>query len=258
MTDRIIDILQLPEDCLVNKRITKAFFKRNFDLITAEKTLLDDPSSISSVDLIASISPGNANVPAWQDAETTFEEVLIVSVLTTTEGLDKLSGRIIDLIQKYIPYHILLIVHDGERCIYNAALKRINQNENGKRIVDKKFTTEIICMDTTTKNQNDFLVSVGFQRMATPNLKALYEGYIQSIVGINAAPVTGKFELRPAVRTRGDVETLEQIAFLEKEISALSNKAQKETQIRNKIELNSLIQQKRQQVETLKNLIIEA
>jgi hypothetical protein len=256
MNHQIVQILQLPERCLVNKKITKVFFKRNFDLTSAEKNLLDDYNAISAIDWIASISQENANVPAYLDYESTFEEIQVIAVTTSTESLTKNAVKIIDLIQKYIPYHILLIVHDGLNSIWNVAYKRINQNDNNKRTVEKKFTTDSIAVNTTTKVHEAFIEALSFSRVTSTNLKVLYDGYVQCFVGLTTAPIIGTFETRPTERTKEDIERLERIKTLEKEITILINVAQKETQLNKKIELNAQLQQKRKQIESLKNIII--
>jgi hypothetical protein len=258
MLNRIIHILQLPERCLVNKKITKSFFKRNFDMTSAEKNLLDDFCIVTAIDWIASISQANANVPAYQDYESTFEEIQVIAVTTSTESLTKNAAKIIDLIQKYIPYHILLIVHDGVNSIWNVTFKCINQNDNNKRTVEKKFTTECISANTSNKVHEAFLEVLSFSRVPSTNLKVLYDGYMQCFVGLTTAPIIGTFETRPNERTKKDVERLERITTLEKEITTLTNVAQKETQLNKKIELNTQVQQKRRQIEILKNSITSA
>lgn len=258
MLNQIIHILNLPERCLVKKKITKAFFKRNFDMSSAEKNLLDDYNAISAIDWIASISQANANVPAYQDYESTFEEIQVIAVTTSTESLTKNAAKTIDLVQKYIPYHILLIVHDGVNSIWNVTYKRINQNDNNKRIVDKKFTTDCITAKSTNKVHEAFLAALCFSRVPSTNLKVLYDGYVQCFVGLTTAPIIGTFETRPTDRTKQDVERLERITTLEKEITTLTNVAQKETQLNKKIELNTQVQQKRKQIELLKNSITNA
>jgi hypothetical protein len=258
MNNQIVHILQLPERCLVKKKITKAFFKRNFDMTSAEKNLLDDYNVISAIDWIASISQANANVPAYQDYESTFEEIQVMAVTTSPESLNKYASKIIDLVQKYIPYHILLIVHDGVNSIWNVTYKRINQNDNNKRTVDKKFTTDSITANTTNKVQEAFLEALSFTRVTSTNLKVLYDGYVQCFVGLTTAPIIGTFETRRTERTKEDVERLERITTLEKEITTLTKVAQKETQLNKKIELNTQVQQKRKQIENLKNTILNA
>ena len=60
-------ILQLPERCLVNKKITKAFFKRNFDLTLTERKLLDDSAIIIQIDWIASLKPNQINIEGFNN-----------------------------------------------------------------------------------------------------------------------------------------------------------------------------------------------
>jgi hypothetical protein len=255
MCSEIIHILQLPEKCLVNKKITKAFFKHNFDMTSTERNLLDDANAVISIDWIASISQANANVPAWQDAESTFEEIEVIAVTTNTENLNKQSTRIIDLIQKYIPYHLLLVVTDGAKTVWNVTYKRINQNDNNKRTVDKKFTSELIDMNGDNTIHNAFIESLSLSKLASTDLKVLYDSYVQCFVGLNTAPIIGSFEIRPTERTKKDVELLERISQLEKEITTLSNTAQKETQLNKRIELNTHLQYKRKQIEQIKNIL---
>jgi len=173
MSSEIIRILQLPEKCLVNKKITKAFFKRNFDMTRTERNLLDDANSVISIDWIASISQSNANVSAWQDAESTFEEIEVIAVTTNTDNLNKQATPIIDLIQKYIPYHLLLVVTDGAKTVWNVTYKRINQNDNNKRTVDKKFTSELIDLNGDNAIHKAFIESLNFSKLVSTDLKLL-------------------------------------------------------------------------------------
>ncbi len=221
----------------------------------AEKNLLDDYNTISAIDWIASISQVNANVPAYQDYESTFEEVQVIAITTSPESLNKNASKIIDLVQKYIPYHMLLIVNDGVNSIWNVTYKRINQNDNNKRTVDKKFTADSITANTTNKVHKAFLEALSFSRVPSTNLKVLYDGYVQCFVGLTTAPIIGTFETRPTERTKEDIERLERINTLEKEINTITNTAQKETQLNKRIELNTQVQQKRKQIELLKNSI---
>lgn len=258
MNNQITDILQLPEKCLVNKKITKAFFKRNFDMTSAERNLLDDANAVISIDWIASISQANANVAAWQDAESSYEEIEVIAVTTNTDNLNKQVTRIIDLIQKYIPYHLLLVVTDGANTFWNVSYKRINQNDTNKRTVDKKFTSELIDLGGENTIHKAFIESLNFSKLASTDLKVLYDSYVQCLVGLNTAPIIGTFETRPTERTKEDVELLERISQLEKEITTISNTAQKETQLNKRIELNTKLQCKRKQMEQFKNILTNA
>ena len=255
MIFRIQEILDLPESCLVNKKITKAFFKRNFELTKAERTLLDDFSLVISIDWIATINLANSNVPALYTTSSTFEEIQIISVKTNQEDFERSNTRIIDFIQKYIPYHLFLIIYSDNLTIWNTCLKRINENDVTKRVVEKCFTTDIINTNNLNENHKAFLNGVSFSRIDKTNLSTLFQSYIQQVVALNASILRGEFITRPVERTKQDVIYLEHIANLEKEIVTLTNLAKKETQLSKQVEFNNQIQQKRKKIENLKQLL---
>lgn len=257
MLNQIANILQLPESCLVNKKITKAFFKRNFELTLSERILLDDFSMVVSIDWLASISPLNANVPSIFEQDATYEELQIIVLQTNSEHLEKQSKKLIEFVQKYIPYHIILIVHDGSNFIWNACTKRINSTDNNKRIIDKSFTSELINHKQPNQKHIAFLENLNFTVLDKTSLKTVYGSSIQQIVALQTADIKGGYMPRTAKRTQQDVAYLEQITQIEKEIVTLNNLAKKESQMNKRVELNTQLQHKRKQIENIKQLITQ-
>jgi hypothetical protein len=253
--DALNTILQIPERCLVNKKITKAFFKRNFDLTSTEKTLLDDANAISGIDWLASVSPSNSNINPYKDEQYLFEEVQIIVVHTSGSDFEINHQRIADLIQKYIPYPILLCIRKDGTFVLNACDKKINQNDSNRRILEKKYITESIDKQETTECQQSFLSSLIFSELDKTNLKTYYDSYIQRMIALQAAELSGVFTPRTKARTQSDMEKLEKIEALQKEIQLLQNQAKKESQLNQRILLNTEIQNKRKLIEQLKALI---
>jgi hypothetical protein len=253
--EKIINILHLPEKCLVNKKITKTFFKRNFELTKYERNLLDDFSIVVSIDWIASISPNNSNVPAFTTTNATFEELQVIALQTNSRNFKRDKPKLFDFVQKFIPYHTLLVVYSDKVMSWNSCIKRINENDNAKRVIENIYSTEDIPIKNQTKHQKAFYGGLSFYKLDKTNLKTLFYGYIQQTVALNAAEVRGEFAPQPAERTSQDVVSLEKIAQLEKEIVTLTNLAARETQISLRVEFNLKIQQKRKQIEDIKQLI---
>ncbi len=137
-------ILQIPERSLVNKKITKAFFKRNFDLTNSEKLLLDDFNMVIAIDWLASVGPASTNISRYQDEQYLFEEVQIISVQTTEPNFERNHPKIADLVQKCIPYPILLCIYHRDAFVLNTCDKRVNQNDNSRRTIEKRYSTEIV------------------------------------------------------------------------------------------------------------------
>lgn len=257
MLNQIIKTLQLPESCLVNKKITKAFFKRNFELNSIERALLDDFSVVVAMEWIASISPLNANISPYLDQETTFEEIQVIAVQTTDDNFDKNKAKIADLINKYIPYHILLVVFDNTKSYWTCCLKRINVIDNNKRISDKRFIADNIDVINPSDKHTEFINNIAFGGLDKTNLKTLYESYIQQIVALQTADIIGEYKPRTNERTKQDVANLEKLDALNKEIVVLQNQAKKEVQLNIRVEINTQIQQKRKQVEQIKLQLLD-
>lgn len=254
--DWLIDILQLPSRCLVNKKITKAFFKRNFDLAPSDKRLLDDYSLVSGMDWIASINPATSNISRYEDDNYVFEEVQVISLNTSPKGLDKNLERLSGLIQRYIPYQVLLCIVDDNSFVINAADKRVNLAMKSSLVIEKQFNSTRIVLSDITPQQRAFIESLAFAKLEKLNLKVFYESYIQRIINIQTASVVGSYSLPTPEEARQNHKHLQRIAALQEEIVLLQNRIKKETQLNAQLETNIKIQQLRKEIKEVESLLI--
>lgn len=255
MIEWILDILQLPDACLVDIKITKVFFTRNFELTNTEKAMLDDSQIMVSSRWIASIKPNNSNIPAFFNSDSTYEEIQVISVQTTDQSFDKYKLKLAEFVQKYIPYHILLVVYCDTKAIFNTCIKRINANDSNKRVIEKMLSTEDILRENLSSEVSAFIDSLKFFNQGKANLKVLYDSYFQKLVALQTAEIKGEFTPRTSERSIQDVALMGQIDQLKTEIMQLQRTAKKETQMNKRVELNTLIHSKKQQIESLKKLI---
>ena len=249
------DILRVPERCLVNRKITKAFFKRNFELTLTDKNVLD--KQIDGINWLASLNPENTNIPSFASEDVVYEEVQILTVTTSQADFDRDHVKIAEVIQKYIPYAILLCVSTAEQMVWSTCNKRGRQNDKTKRIIEKRFFSQIIDMQQQSQTQRDFLNSLSFSALAKTSLQDLYISYTERIFALQAASLNGTFALRTQERTQVDMLLLERLEALEQEVTTLAQKAKKETQLNDQVQLNLLIQNKRREITLLKNKILE-
>lgn len=249
------EILHIPQRCLVNKKVTKAFFKRNFDLTSAEKNLLEDFSIVKSIDWLASISPSTANIPAYSTNNQVHEEIVTISVYIADADFDKNKQKIAEVIQKYIPYSILLCIYNDSVYCLNACEKRVNQNDATKRTTEARYFTDNISRASPTDAQKAFLTGMRFANLDKTTLKTCYDSYIQNIIALKAAELSGIFMPRTKERSEIDLQNLQKIESLQKDIISLQNQVKKETQLNQRVAMNTHIQQKRQEIEQLKTLL---
>lgn len=255
MIQYLQNILSLPNSCLANKKITKAFFKRNFELTATEIKFLDDFSKVIQIDWLASVKPDNSNILATSADQFIYEEIQIISVLTGDEDFDKNKQRIAEIIQKYIPYHLLLCIYNSSVFFLNTCDKRINQNDATKRTIEKYYFTENINIAAPSDKQKQFIKSLAFSELDKHNLKTFFDSYTNRIIAIKSIEVLGSFSIRSTIRSKQDIQHIEKIAILQSEIISLHNQAKKETQISLQVNLNAEIQERRKEIRTLENLI---
>lgn len=243
------DILNLPDKCRVDKRLTKVFFERNFDLSTGEKKLLG--YAIAGMTIIGSIQPSTANVNVQVNEDRTFEEVLVIHVELNDVQLHKSGLQAAELIQKYLPYHILLIVEDAHEYLVNGVLKRVNQNDKKRRVLEQEFITKPLSRLYKNDASARLWEKLNFSSLRKDNLGTLYKSYLEAITECRTIQVTGVLDVKNTnVELNG--ETLSQIESLQYEIQVLSSRIKKQNQLNKKVELNIVIQEKRQQIEELK------
>jgi hypothetical protein len=245
------NIFNIPERSILDKKLTKAFFLKNFELSATEKKLLNN--SIQGMDWMASIKPTTANIPAVKNDTYAYEEIQIIICTTTDNKLNELADKCIVLLQKYIPYQMIVIVEDATHFVINACDKRINLNDSSKRTIENYSTTTILTKLYKNEIVNHFYAALDFSVLDKTNMETTYKSYIQTIVQFQTASITGSFNKRSHSRTENDMMLLAHIETIEKEVIRLTNQLKKETQMSSKVSLNIEIQKQRNEIENIKN-----
>lgn len=246
-------ILNIPERNVLDKRLTKAFFLKNFDLSASEKKLLNN--GILQMNWLASIKPVTANIPAVINEEYKYEEIQVMVCTVTDNTLDTLAEKCMQLFQKYIPYQMLVIVEDANGFKINACDKRINKSDTSKRTIERYFITNTLSKLYKNDLSDVFYKALNFENLDKTNLELLYKNYIQAIVQFQASSITGTYHKRSNARTIEDMEHLETIEHLEQEILSLSSQIKKANQLNEKVHLNIKIQTKRKEIHSLKEIL---
>jgi hypothetical protein len=244
-------IFNIPERSILDKKLTKAFFLKNFDLSVIEKKLLNN--SILNMDWLASIKPTIANIPAVKNDNYVYEEIQIIVCTVVDNQLDELANKCIALLQKYIPYQMIVIVEEDNNFVINACDKRINLNDTSKRIIDNYNTTTALSKLYKNEITTSFFEVLDFSSLDKTDMETTYKSYIQAIVQFQTASITGAFNKRSHSRTEEDMILLATIETIEKEVVRLSNQIKKETQLNNRVSLNIEIQNQRKKIENIKN-----
>ena len=126
-------ILKIPERAIVSKKISKAFFIRNFELSSADKKILNE---IIMMEWLASIKPSNSNIALFQNETYNFEEIQVMTCTLSGNLIKGTIDRVTNLFQKHIPYPIFLVIENADEFVVNVCDKKINQNDKSKRTIE--------------------------------------------------------------------------------------------------------------------------
>lgn len=245
-------ILNIPERAIVSKKISKAFFIRNFELSSADKKILND---IVIMEWLASIKPSNSNITLVQNETYIFEEIQVMTCTLSGNLIKGTIDRVANLFQKHIPYPIVLMIENADEFVLNVCDKKINQNDKSKRTIEAFINSPNVSKLYKNELVGAFFEGLDFAVLDKTNLETTYKSYTSAIVQFQTAMVTGTFNKRSSIRTDDDLKHLETIQRIEKEILTLSNQIKKESQLNNRVSLNIQIQKKRNEIEHLKTLL---
>ena len=250
MSEAVTDILALPDKSLLNRRLTKVFFTKNFTLKASEKRLLSDV--ILSMQWLASLKPATCNVAANVTDQYAFDEIQIFTVLLSDVDFEKYYKPVSEFIQKHVPYQILLLLSSDSHLALSGADKRINQVDTTKRTVESYHHTPAI----NTLYQRDvelaFFDALQFKQLQKENLATVYKSYVSAIIQYQAASITGVYQSRSHKRTEADMQILKEIEHIQNQIIGLKSQLKKESQFNRKMEKNVELQKKKKQIDQLK------
>lgn len=230
--DVIIGALDLPAGSRVDQRVPKKLLVEHGAPTAADKRRITE--GIEEVRWIAALKPTTIGVPPYRDALREYLEIAVLTVLLR-DGAK--AGRLAELIHRSVPYPVFLIATHGEHLALSLGHKRWSQGEAGATVLDG----ELVAVDLSDDDGfgQAFRSSLVLSRQAGTHLFALYQGWMDKLLALHAARVTGAFVPPDSPEHAGARrEALREVERLDGEIARLRTVAVKEKQLARQVELN--------------------
>jgi hypothetical protein len=233
----MIGALALPADTRVERRVPKKLLLEQGAPTAADKRQIQD--GIEELIWVAALKPNNIGVPAFRD---TAREYLEIAVLTATLRDNAKASRLTELIHRAIPYPVVLVSTQGDSQSVSLAHKRWSQGEAGAVVIEEVRRTGLLRPDSLATIDATFLSSLALSGLHAGHLFELYQGWIDRVIALDTAIITGNFELPASVkRAAARREVLARYTELTREIANFRARAKKETQLNRRVELNLTI-----------------
>lgn len=242
----VIDALDLPPSAAVSRRIPKTTFLEQAKLTTDDKRLITE--GIEELRWEASLKEATTGIAAYNDDQQDYTEIVILSARLRPGAK---TGRVLLLIQRAVPYHVLLIAEQDEGrkdagqndpVTVSLAVKRRSQAESDAFVIDGDPVEIDLTEADDPAVRVAFLDSLSLSLRSRNSFRDLYAGWIESVDAFRAARATGTFALptsaEQATARQADLAEYERI---EAELARLRKQLSKETQMRRQVELNARI-----------------
>ena len=241
--------LAVPDRCVLGKRLFKKQFYENTQLnATDRKAFVED---IDSIEWRYTLKPSTINIPKFEDETREYLEIAILQVGLNATGR---HGRIAGIMQKAIPYPMVIVFVSGERIAINTADKRINRADANRIVVEAIHETGWIDLAAPEPWQAAFLDDFRVTHFSYRDFLAFCADIVQGIVALNCAAHTGRYELitgEPA-STADRLQALRQIEQLQREETEIRNKLKKEKNMGTQVQLNTRVKQITDRIEAIK------
>lgn len=242
--------LGIPDTCTLGKRVFKKQFYEHGQLGAADKAAFVE--DIEGIEWRFTLKPSTINIPKLEDDTHEYLEIAVLQVtLTGTERL----ARIAAVIQKAIPYPLLILFVSGNGLEINAADKRINRADANKIVVEAVYDSSWIDTAAPMPEQDAFLSDFRARNFSYRSLYDFYQDAVGRLVALRCAGHTGRYE-PPGVSGKPKADRLEALRLMDKlqqERAETRNKLKKEKNLGTQVGLNTRIKQLSDRIEAIRN-----
>ena len=231
-SDAFLSALDLPAGCRVDQRVPKKLLMEHGAPTAADRRCIAD--GVEEVHWLAALKPTTIGVPIFRDD---VREYLEIAVLSAALRADAKAGRLAELIHRAVPYPVFLMHTHGERLALSMAHKRWSQGEAGATVLDGELVIAELSLGEREGFGQAFQASLALARQPRAHLFALYQGWMDKLLALLVARVTGAFSESP-VQAAARQEALRECARLDAAIARLRAAAAKEKQVARQVDLN--------------------
>ncbi len=227
--------LGIPESCLLDKRIYKRMVLEHGQLTAADKKTLSE--DVGKLTWKFTLKPSTIQLLPYEDTEREYLEIAVIEAVLNER---RRVARIAEVIQRAIPYPVLLIMVEGSGICASVARKRFSQAEKGA-IVAEEFLLSPWIESQLSEIDQQFVEALKLRNLLQTDFYTLYSGMANSVLARICAELTGKFELNAAMSARDRRQHLEQYHQIDREIGSLRKAISDEDRFAEKVELNTRI-----------------
>jgi len=244
MIESFYQKLAIPASCHLGKRVYKKLFYENAPLNAADKKAFTE--DVEDIHWLYTLKPETINIARYEEEERDYQEVAILQV---TLKNPKPYKRIAQVIQRAIPYPLMIVFVQGSNMALSLADKRINRTDREKIMVEAFHETDWMDLAHLSEAEQAFLDSCTITRFSFNNFYEFYGDLTARIVALNCAHLNGTYTLDNALSREERIALLNRVRQSQQQLAELRAALKNESQFNRKVELNMQIKKLAQELE---------
>lgn len=230
--EMIFDNMKIPSSCNVGNTLFKKLFYENASMNVKDKEIFK--YHIKKITWEYSFKPNTINIQPYKDEDREYEEVALIAIDLEDDSKYK---RIAEIIQKTIPYPMILVMKCNNKILLNVAHKRINKNDETKDTIEELIFTDWINLSHLEERDRKFIESIELSSLSYSNCYKFYCDFVDRINLYNASQY-GE-EIYTTDIDFNQVKLIsDEINEIEKQIIDLKSNLKKEKHFNKKMKLN--------------------
>jgi len=245
MTEFPWTILNIPEKCLIEKRVYKKLFFENTKMTVTDKKWFT--KDIDTINWVYALKPNSTLIHAVKEDHYTYDEIAVLEVELEQ---DDHSNRLADIIHRVIPYPLLIAFKGEDWVRLSVADKRYNLADNQAAKLEEFWVTNRLHEERLNEVELAFLKQMSYDRQPRLNLKQFYKGWVEAFISYKTAKITGEFTMPNSPEGKQkQVQALNTYRNLEQEITDLRTELKKQEAFNEKVKLNVEIKELEKQLQ---------
>tara|TARA_R110000787_G_C13441618_1_gene446431 strand:- start:1135 stop:1893 length:759 start_codon:yes stop_codon:yes gene_type:complete len=242
-----IQQLAFPETSRVNDKVFKRLFYEHGQLTSADKKLFAE--DVDDITCLYMLTPKTIAINAFHDDDRVYDEIAVLLVKLRKQNS---APRIASLIQRTIPYPVILLISYQEQLMLQLADKRINKADSSKLVIADSISSDWLNLNEPAIYSQAFINTFSIKQLRYSHLYHFYQDWMQALLNLNSAKYVNKNlqdQLGDYVLQR---QTLEQIETTQSSINELRKKIKAANQLNEQTRLNIQIKSLQNTLEELK------
>jgi hypothetical protein len=236
----MIEYFNIPSGALINTPISKKLFAEKAPLSSGEKRLLRE--EIEKLTMKGLLQTRTIGLAAYMDEEQAYDQIIIAEV----------SIKVATMVQKAFPAPMFLVIHCDEGFSVNWCVKRINQADRTRRVMEEQQITRFFVPEGDDSIIRAWLPSLDIARIRCNSLKELFEALANRLLMLAVSDEAGIYLESDRQKTEQYRVLLEQLNTNRME----QKRVKAETQFNLRLKLTTKLKELQQQEKILKNQLI--